>query len=161
MLKIWITKRITDKIMGDWGYGYFEGDKAFDFMADIEDADDPKRLIAGAFDTVIKIDYIESDEGAAVIVAATYVDSQLHGTKYSEVDRDVPLDVDTFPDRHPDISFSDLQHGAIQALQRVIGHSSELNELWAENEEGYPVWRQGIEQLIERLDKLRSLVVSL
>lgn len=81
------------------------------------------------------------------------VDSQLNGTKYSEVDRDEPLDVDTFPERYRNISFSDLQSSAVQALQKVIVDNSELSELWAETEEYYPAWRQTVEQLIERLDK--------
>jgi len=45
----------------------------------------------------------------------------------------------------------DLKVNAVHALQKVIGENSELNELWAENEELYPKWRQTILDLIERL----------
>ena len=61
--------------------------------------------------------------------------------------------MDTFPERHPDVDFSDLKNKAIQALQRLLDDDSELNELWADNEELYPAWKQGIEALIFRLNK--------
>jgi len=139
--------------MGAWGHGHFEDDAAFDFMANVEESDNPKEIISNAFSTALDADYLENDEGNAVIVAATYVDRQLNGTTFSSHDRDEPLDVDTFPDRHPELNFSDLRDKAVQALQKVLDDNSELNELWAENEEDYPTWRQGIEQLIQRLDK--------
>lgn len=122
-------------------------------MAGIEEADNPKEIISDALETAIDADYLETDEGNAVIVAATYVDRQLNGTMFSETDRDEPLDIDTFPDRHPNVDFSDLRGKAVQALQRLLGDNSELKELWEENEEDYPAWRQGIEQLTQRLDK--------
>ncbi len=63
------------------------------------------------------------------------------------------LDVDSFPERNPNIDLSDLKEKAVIALEKLLGEDSELNELWRENEEDYPFWRQGIEQLIERLNK--------
>ncbi len=139
--------------MGAWGHGHFEDDSAWDFMDEIEEADDPKEVINTALDAAIETEYLESDDGNAVIVAATYVDRQQNGTIFSSPDRDEPLSVDTFPDRHPDVDFADLKNKAIQALQRLLGDDSELNELWAENEELYPAWKQGIEALILRLSK--------
>lgn len=137
--------------MGAWGHGYFEDDAALDFMADIEDSDNPKKVIRQAFDTANKAEYLESDEGSAAIVAATYVDRKLNGTKFSPAAHDEPLDVDTFPDRNPDVDLSDLRKPAVEALQKVLSDNSELNELWAENDEDYPAWKQGVEQLIKRL----------
>jgi len=139
--------------MGAWGHGHFQDDAAFDFMADIEDADNPKEIISDAFETAIDADYLETDEANAVVVAATYVDRQLNGTTFSSPNSDEPLDVDTFPGRHPELDLSDLRNNAVQALRKVLDDNCELNELWAENEEDYPAWRQGIEQLIQRLDK--------
>lgn len=139
--------------MGAWGHGYFEDDAALDFMADVEDADHPKEIIREALVIAIDADYLETDEGNAIIIAAAYIDRQLNGTTFSEANREEPLEVDTFPDRHPSIDFSDLRGKAVQALQRLLGEDSELKELWEENEEDYPAWRQGVEQLIQRLDK--------
>lgn len=138
--------------MGAWGYGYFEDDAAFDFMAEVEESGNPKGVLRRAFDTATDSDYVESDEGSAVIVAAAYVDRQLNGTRFSSADQQEPLSVDTFPDRNPEQDFSDLRERAVQALAKVLEDDSELNELWAENEEDYPAWRQGVEQLLHRLD---------
>ena len=139
--------------MGTWGPGYFENDSALDFMADVEESPNPKAVLKNAFDTAIKTDYLESDEGSAVIVAATYVDRQLNGTKFSASDLDEPLDVDTFPDRHPDVNLLDLREKAVFALAEVLNGGSELNELWGENENDYPAWKNSVEALILRLKK--------
>jgi hypothetical protein len=137
--------------MGTWGTGYFEDDAALDFMGDIEESTEPKRLLIKTFDTAIKSNYLESDEGTAVIVAAAYVDSQVNGTKFTSGSDAEPLEIDTFPNRNPDQNFSDLKDKAVAALTKVLGDNSEINELWNENDEEYPVWRQSIQQLIGRL----------
>lgn len=137
--------------MGAWGHGYFENDSALDFMADVEESNDPKLLLQNAIEAGLESEYLEADEGDAVIVAAAYVDRYLNGTRYSGADDDEPLDVDTFPERHPQLNLADLKPAARKALARVIGEDSELNELWQENEEDYPAWRNGVEALINRL----------
>lgn len=137
--------------MGAWGTGYFEDDAALDFMADVEESRDPKRILTRTFDKAIKAQYIESHEGTAVIVAAAYVDRQTNGTKYSKHNIDPPLQIDTFPSRNPDHNFSDLREKAVIALNKILGENSEINELWAENDEDYPTWKSGVQQLIMRL----------
>jgi hypothetical protein len=137
--------------MGAWGTGYFEDDAALDFMADVEESRDPKRILTRAFDNAIKAQYIESHEGTAVIVAAAYVDRQTNGTTYSKHNIDPPLQIDTFPSRNPDHNFSDLREKAVEALNKILGENSEINELWAENDEDYPTWKSGLLQLIMRL----------
>jgi len=139
--------------MGTWGLGYFDDDSALDFMADVEESANPKAVLKNAFDKALEADYLESDEGSAVIVAATYLDRQLNGTKFSAEDRDEPLEVDTFPDRHPEINLSDLREKAVIALSKVLNENSELHELWRENEEDYPAWKNNVEALILRLKK--------
>ncbi len=139
--------------MGAWGHGHFEDDAAWDFMDEIEAADDPKEVITAALDAAIETEYLECDEGNALIVASTYIDRQQNGTLFSSPDRDEPLNVDTFPDRHPGIDFADLKNKAVRALKKLLREDSELNELWADNEELYPEWKQGIEILIQRLNK--------
>ncbi|MBX7224989.1 MAG: DUF4259 domain-containing protein [Chitinophagales bacterium] len=139
--------------MGAWGHGYFDDDAALDFMAEIEASDYPKEIIKEALEMAIETDYLEADEGNAVIISAIYIDKQINGTKFSDEDSDEPLDVDTFPERHPYIDFSDLQNDAVLALKRLLDNNSELNELWKENEEDYPAWQQGIVGLIKRLQE--------
>jgi Domain of unknown function (DUF4259) len=140
-------------IMGAWGHGHFQNDSALDFVSDVEYSDNPKKLFERTFNRAIKSNYLDSDIGCEVIVASTYLDSQINGTKFSHPDREEPLEVDTFPNRKPSIDFSDLRKNSVEALKKVINENSELNELWEENEENYLLWRQGIEELIERLTK--------
>ena len=137
--------------MGAWGFKYYEDDDAYDFMDEIEESKSPKELIEDALDTALKSDFIDSTEGNAVIVSATYIDRQTNGTRFSESGTGEILDVDTFPERNPNIDLSDLKENAVLALKKLLGEDSELNELWLENEEDYTSWRQGIEELIERL----------
>ncbi len=143
--------------MGAWGHGYFDNDAALDFMEDVEEATNPKKKLLKAFAIALKADYLEYDEGCAVIVAAAYVDNQVHGTTFSSPDQDEPLGVDTFSTRHPNQDFSDLREKAVGALKKLLDDNSELNELWAENEVDYPAWRQGIEELTQRLNNSTAL----
>ena len=136
--------------MGAWGHGHFEDDAALDFMIEIE-AGDSKKTIADALTYALEVDYLDYDEGNAAIVSSAYIDRQVNGTKFSTPGQEEPLEVDTFPERHPDVELSEFRSAAVQALQKVLGDDSELNELWAENEELYPEWRLSIEQLINRL----------
>jgi hypothetical protein len=130
--------------MGTWGPGYYQDDAALDFMLEVEESEEPKETLRQALETALKAEYLESDEGIAAIVAATYIDRQVNGTRFTTSDLDHPLDVDLFPQKHPQISLADLQPQAVQALHKVLGQASETNELWAENEEAYPAWRAGV-----------------
>lgn len=137
--------------MGAWGHGYFEDDSALDFAAEVEESDEPATVLREALQTALEAEYLESDEGNAVIVAATYIDRQLNGTRFTPAGRTEPLDVDTFLERHPAVNLAPLRETAVAALRRVLADDSELNELWMENETDYPAWRQGVEQLLQRL----------
>ena len=137
--------------MGAWGFGHFEDDTALDFMIHLEESDNHVHVITDAFESAIDSDYLEYEEGSAALVSAAYVDRQVNGTKFTSPDQVEPLSVDTFPERYPKLEFSHLRKKAVQALKKLLTDDSELKQLWEENEELYPLWRQGIIQLIERL----------
>jgi len=134
--------------MGAWGPGIFEDDAACDFMYEVEESDDPKALFRTSFESAITADYLEYDETHAVTVSAAYIDHILHGTPY---DMEGDVQYDNFMAKHRSLPLADLKPMAVQALQRILGQDSEMNELWSENEEEYPVWRKTIEDLITRL----------
>ena len=119
--------------MGTWGYKHFENDSAFDYSSMIENSDNPKEILKDTFGHTLQMDNISADQGQAIIAFAAYVDRQTNGTKYSD-DTDL-LDVDTFPQRHPDLDFTDIKELAYKAVLKVLDKDSELNELWEENEE--------------------------
>ena len=137
--------------MGTWGRGLFDNDSAADFMMDLEEAGDIRQLIESTFEEALEEEYLDSDSGCLVVVAAAYVDRQLNGTIYSDEDSDEPLSIDLFPENSPSTDLRDLKGIAVQALTRVLGEHSELNELWLENEEEYPTWRKEVADLLNRL----------
>ena len=138
--------------MGAWGHGYFEDDSALDFVAEVESHSDPKNLFRESLETAIDSEYLDYSDATAVIVACAYIDRQILGTPFSSPEQEEPMGVDTFSERNPGIDLSDLRQMAVNALKKVIGENSELNELWEENEEEYPLWKAGIEEMIGRLE---------
>jgi len=135
--------------MGAWGHRPFEDDAALDFVLDIEESKNPREVIVEALRRAVQFEYLEPDEANAAIVSAAYIDSAVNGTKYTTPEMSEPCEADTFPLRHPEIDLSDLKSIALAALEKVIGESSELKELWQESEE--PAWEQGINEMIKRL----------
>ncbi|RYY93870.1 MAG: DUF4259 domain-containing protein, partial [Chitinophagaceae bacterium] len=142
--------------MGAWGYNYFENDAALDYMADIETTDDPVDMVEDIFAEALHGEYLDSDTGNAVVVAAAYVDRQMHGTSYSASGSEEILDIDTFFERNPGVNFAPFRAKAVQALRKVIGEGSELLEEWTKNGTNAPHWRKSIEDLIARLDEGRA-----
>ncbi|MEO6734653.1 MAG: DUF4259 domain-containing protein [Ferruginibacter sp.] len=139
--------------MGAWGHGHFENDSALDFVGDIEDSKNPKQLFIDTLDNAVNSDYLDSDDACYTVVTSAYIDSQVSGTRYTSVEDEEPMNIDTFISQNPSLDLADLKDKAVSALKRVVGDDSELKELWEENEEDYPLWRSNIEQLISRLSK--------
>lgn len=135
--------------MGAWGHGIFDDDTAYDYINEVDNSDKPKEIFKTAFETAINTDYLEYDDCHAVTVSASYIDTILNGTK-PRVDAD---DENFYPfiENNKNLDVADLKSEAIKALEKVISDNSELNELWAENEELYPKWKGNIEELIKRL----------
>lgn len=131
--------------MGAWGHGVFEDDTALDFMDELMGHSDPRPIMAQAFgvDGESGLDY---EQGHAVLVSALVMRS---------VEDKEPLEEDEDPDwtrwrqSLEGLDFSRLYGPAVRSLQHLIGPNSELNELWAENEEDYPLWRQQAQDLLE------------
>jgi hypothetical protein len=137
--------------MGAWDHGIFDDDTAYEFTDEIKA--NAKEFFKSSFDHAIGQEYLDYDECHAVTVSAAYMDNLLNGTQYrtdSEEDTDEG-NVNLFGTLQKDLDVSDLKPLAVRALQRVLAVNSELSELWSENEELYPKWKQGIVDLIERL----------
>jgi hypothetical protein len=137
--------------MGAWGYGFFEDDTACDFIYEIEEAENVRQLFQDSFEEAINADYLEYDAGHAVIVSAACIDGIVNGTKYNSDDEEDESDFSRIVAANKDMPLDGLKANAVQALQKVIGENSELNELWSENEDDYPKWRQNILDLMKRL----------
>jgi hypothetical protein len=98
-------------------------------------------------------EYLEYEEGHAVIVSAAYIDNLVNGTEYRNDNEELndESNVNVFGILHKDLEVEDLKLIAVSALKKVIDENSELNELWVENQELYPKWKQNILDIIHRL----------
>lgn len=124
--------------MGAWGEGIYDNDAALDFVYQIENTSDIKKLFFNTFQLAIHSEYLDSEEASSVLVAASYME---------------PLAVDSFKSRFPDIDLSDLKDICLQAIQKVISPHSELKELWDEtiDENEVSQWELLVRELKTRL----------
>lgn len=137
--------------MGAWDYGIFDDDTAYYFFDEI--TEDAEVFFQSSFENALESDYLEYDECHAVTVSAAYMDHLLNGTLYrtdNEEEED-ESNVNLFGKLRPNLKVEHLKPLAVKALKKVISEDSELNELWSENEELYPKWKNNIEELIKRL----------
>jgi len=135
--------------MGAWSHESLGNDDACDWVADLVETDD-LTLVEAAFDNVLEVgdDYLEAPEASAAIAAAEAV-ARLQGhvgerDAYSE-------SLDEWVGRVGIAPSPDLAAKAQRALDRILGESSELADLW--EEDGEPGdWRAAVEELRGRLD---------
>ncbi|MFR1296598.1 MAG: DUF4259 domain-containing protein [Coprobacillus cateniformis] len=100
------------------------------------------------FNEVIKTDYVDYDKGHYALVSAAVIDSVINGTSY-RCDDSYSEWIETLNE----FDLTPLKQKAIQAIDSVLSHHSELNELWAENEELYTSWRNDKLGIQKRLIK--------
>jgi hypothetical protein len=134
--------------MGAWGPGIFDDDAAYDFVEILQDTDDPIEVFTSSFETAIAADYLDYDDAHAATVSAAYMDAILNGTTYESENQEA---LHSFKEEKKNLPVQPLKSLAVKALQKVISDQSELHQLWQENEELYPQWKQNIQSLIGRL----------
>lgn len=130
--------------MGAWGVGSFENDDAGDWVWQLEEAED-LALVQGALEAAAQADgYLESPTSAEALAAAEVV-AALAGHPAP----DLPDGVQTWVAAHSGTVSPDLRALALAAVERVATES-ELQELWAESDEG-GAWSNRVEELRGRL----------
>lgn len=134
--------------MGAWGYEIFEDDTACDYACDANTSDDPINLFKESFRTILNSDEPDFFEASDALAAAALIDAIANKT----VIPSATLDVEEFIANNMNLSVLDLKRNAVESLKRVIRKGCELNDLWQENEDLYPLWSTNIEQLIKRLE---------
>ncbi|KOS07194.1 hypothetical protein AM493_14960 [Flavobacterium akiainvivens] len=138
--------------MGAWDYGIFDDDTAYEFEDEIKE--NPLAFFETSVKTAIKPGYLESTEAYAALISAAYIDNLLNGTVYrtDADDQEDEGNVNKFGQLHKTLNVSHIIAPAIKALKKITGKNSELNELWLENKELYPKWKETIESLSKRLE---------
>lgn len=128
--------------MGAWGTGPFENDSALDWLAEVEDVE-PDQALLDAFEAVEGIDYVEVDEGAIAVAAATILRAAMRREPIDRPEEAARMSVAIEPT-------SELRRLAVVALDAVLGDRSELAELWAETG---GEWRRETEALRDAIAK--------
>ena len=134
--------------MGAWGTGIFDDDTAMDFLNELTDSKDPLKLMKSALEDARATKYLEYDGGQSALVASAITDAILNGTRHA-VDLD---ELDTLVAKHKAADVLPLKSLAGAAVRQVLSEGSELRELWADNVDDYPKWRENLESLARRLD---------
>lgn len=133
--------------MGAWGSGIYENDEALDFIEELKESSDAYGLMEKTLQEVYASDYIEVDAGGAGLVVADIIVSVLnHST--TEIENE---DLQDWLETNKSLEVQSLKELALLALEKILGEESELNQLWEENEEEYPTWREQVENLARNL----------
>jgi hypothetical protein len=133
--------------MGAWGMGVFDDDTSCEIIEDaIDEGTTIEALIRKAL-TSSSADYIEYTECHEIIVASAMTDALINGVAYEGID-----DLDTWLAKQNKEEAASHKENLSLALKKVLAESSELNELWSENEDDYPAWKANIESIISRIN---------
>jgi hypothetical protein len=133
--------------MGAWGVLAFDNDDAGDWAYGLEEVDDLS-LVESAMEVVEGAgDYLESPD-AANALAACEVIARLQGqpgytNAYTET-------VDNWVAAHQVKPSAKLVARAGAVIDRILGNSSELAELWRESDDG-DAWVAAVEELRSRV----------
>ncbi len=132
--------------MGAWGIGVFDNDDATDWINELETANGSDAL-SEAIEAVMNAgDYLEAPEGSRLLCACEVI-----ATLGGQTSTDLPDEVRQWVGNHKTLDASALIPIALQAIDRVLGENSELNQLWKEDENGYSVWRETVLSVKSRL----------
>ena len=121
--------------MGAWGSGPFENDSAADWAMELADGDDDGPIVdaLGAVVDAPPDEYLEVDEGSAVVAAAAVLVA-LSG-RAAKLPEDLAEWVELQPPELAETLLEKHRERALRALARVRGEGSELRELWEESED--------------------------
>lgn len=132
--------------MGTWGIKTFDNDGNSDWLWELEETDDAslleKSLNPG------NDDYLEAPDGEVILAAAEIINAIKNGPR-----DDLPEEAIGWINAHKELDVSTLVPKAIAMIDRVLGEKSELKELWQENKEDFPLWRDDVNDLKERLTR--------
>jgi hypothetical protein len=130
--------------VGAWGFRTFEDDTTCDWIWELTDASEPLLFLKESLRIDGSEDYLEYDQGASLLAASETVYALAFGLR-----EDPPEDFQTWVASNGSLEVSNLFPHCIEGLRRLTSQNSELNELWAENDELYPKWKANIQQMVD------------
>lgn len=132
--------------MGAWSIGTFGNDDAVEWLEELQASTDRSILQSALEKTESGDEYLEAPEGIHILCAGEII-SALQGQSAS----DLPDEARDWVQKHKSLDVSSLIPIAINKIDQVLGVGSELRQLWQENEDDYPAWRETVSALKARL----------
>lgn len=129
--------------MGPW---HLDDDTALDWLGEITESEDRVAFLRQSIADPTADGYLEFDDCVATLATAEIVAAALNGPRTGLPDDALEL--------LKGLDVSDVQQlaeSAAKGAARVLMAGSELNELWSENAEDYPRWKNGVEELVQKL----------
>ncbi len=133
---------------GAWDMGPFENDDALDWVRELEESTDFSAIKAALRPATSSGSYIEAPSGSYAIAAAEVVAALLGNPA-----ENLPSEISTWVAGQEVKPGSDLIGWAKTAVTNVLSkEKSELSQLWSEAGPSYDEWRDGLTDLLQRLD---------
>lgn len=139
--------------MGAWGYRIFQDDTSLDALNELLKSENVSADIERFLNGVISSggEYMDYDICLYAMTAAAVIDGALNGVDFSLLTEE-DGGIDGFK-RLCGGDYSHLREKAALALELICGDNSETAELWEENEELFPLWKENIDKIRARLGK--------
>ena len=135
-------------VAGAWGMGPFENDDALDWVWELEESTDFSVIEAALRPATSSGSYIEAPSGSYAIAAAEVV-AALMGNPAENL----PSEISSWVATQEMKPGSNLIEWAKSAVTNVLSiEESELSQLWSEAGPGYDEWRDGLADLLKRLE---------
>jgi hypothetical protein len=133
--------------MGAWGAGNFENDTALDWVWELERSSDLSTVENAISDVLNQGEYLDADTGCIGLAAAEVVAALRH----KPLDR-LPDEVSAWVRTHSLNPSDALVNDSLAAVAKIRNDdSSELKELWEEDETILAEWHSVLDDLIARL----------
>jgi hypothetical protein len=132
--------------MGTWGINPFENDDAMDWLGELQEKGDLAFLAASLSPEEIE-GYLEAPDGVCILCASEIIAAAVTGES-----ENLPAEALSWLQEH-DLDLLSLVPLARTKVARVLADRSEISELWEENPEDFPAWRDSVVRLQARLVK--------
>ncbi|MGO4502484.1 MULTISPECIES: DUF4259 domain-containing protein [unclassified Dyella] len=140
--------------MGAWAARVFDDDTALDFLEEqLIPRADPRAVMRAAFERALAADYVDYDDGQAVLACAAVILSARNGQPLDDDETGARI---AWREGLASLDFSSLAELGSKACLRVCGESSELRELWEEDADLLSAWIGHVESLARDMKHSRS-----
>ena len=131
---------------GAWGYRSFDNDDALDWVENTLKPGGQSAVEATIASVAKGRGYLEAPEGCYAIAAC-----EVLAAAQGRPSADLPKDVAALAKRLSSKPSESVRKNARDALDRVLGKESEINELWKDAGADYEKWKKAVEDLKSRV----------